>query len=76
LIRKLQTDLQTDSTTMNDCIKPWITAPRARCSRKRCPLPSFGAGEKPLALSAQRRHNEALNLGRILYLKIARSLLQ
>ena len=24
------------STTMNDCIKRWVTAPRARCSRKQC----------------------------------------
>ena len=31
--------------------------------RTRCPLQSFGAGEKPLALSAQRRHNEGQTWG-------------
>ena len=34
---------------MNDRIKAFITARSAKCSRKRFPLPSFGAGEKPLA---------------------------
>jgi len=38
--------------------------------------PGFGAGEKPLVLIARLRHNEALNSGRILYLKIGRSLLR
>jgi transposase InsO family protein len=28
-----------------DYTRPWVTAPRARSSRKRCGLPSFGAGE-------------------------------
>ena len=32
--------------------RPWVTAPRARSSRKRCGLPSFDAGEKPLVLIA------------------------
>jgi beta-aspartyl-peptidase (threonine type) len=40
------------STTTSGCTKPWVTAPRARSSRKRCSLPSFGAGEKPLVLIA------------------------
>ncbi len=36
------------SITVSDCTRPWVTAPRARSSRKPCGLPSFG-GEKPLA---------------------------
>jgi hypothetical protein len=39
-------------TTASGCTKPWVTAPRARSSRKRYGLPSFGAGETPLALIA------------------------
>ena len=32
--------------------RPWVTAPRARSSRKRCGFPSFDAGEKPQVLIA------------------------
>ena len=62
------------STTTSDCTRPWITAPRAKSSRKRHTLPSFGAGEKPLALITRQRHNEGMKPGQDLYLKIERSL--
>jgi transposase InsO family protein len=51
------------SIIASDCIKPWMIAPRARSSRKRCTLPSFGAGEKPLVLIMRLRHNEDIKPG-------------
>jgi len=68
--------LTSSSTITSGCTRPWVTAPRTRSSRKRCSLPSFGAGEKPLVLIARQWHHEALNPGRILYLKFGRSLSQ